>query len=97
MLIGDGNLAIRLMRDDETDYATMARWLTDPRVLEFYEGRDNPFPIERIRAEYSPRIMAEDEVTPCLFVLDEAPIGYAQFYPISELGRSESSWMRLRI
>lgn len=89
MLIQSGDLTLRLMRDDEDDYATMARWLTDPRVLEFYEGRDNPFPIERVRQEYSPRVMANDGVTPCLFELDGAPVGYAQFYPIDEDGRIE--------
>jgi len=39
-LIREDNLAIRLMRDDYGDYEFMAKWLTDPRVLEFYEGRD---------------------------------------------------------
>ncbi len=44
LLIQDDALAIRRMRDDEQDYEVMAKWLSDERVLEFYAGRDNPFP-----------------------------------------------------
>jgi aminoglycoside 6'-N-acetyltransferase len=86
-LIEDGDLALRRMHDDEADYGTMAGWLTDPRVLEYYEGRDNPFPIERIRREYSPRVLAEDSVTPCFFLLHGEPIGYTQIYALDEEGR----------
>lgn len=44
-LIQQGQCAIRLMQDQLTDYTTLATWLTDPVVLEYYEGRDNPFPL----------------------------------------------------
>ena len=77
------------MKDDEADYATMARWLTDPRVLEYYEGRDNPYPIERVRRELSPRLLAEEGVTPCFFVLQGEPVGYTQYYVVREPERLE--------
>jgi aminoglycoside 6'-N-acetyltransferase len=86
-LVEDRDLALRLMRDDEADYAVMARWLTDPQVLEYYEGRDNPFPVERVRREFSPGVLAREHVTPCLFLLNSEPIGFAQYYPIDEQGR----------
>ncbi len=88
-LAAEGDLSLRLMRDDEADYAVMAHWLSDPRVLEFYEGRNNPYSIQRIREEYSPREMIQDGVTPCLFMLNGKAIGYAQFYSIDENGRLE--------
>ena len=88
-LVWEHDLAIRRMRDDDADYQVMARWLTDPRVLEFYEGRDNPFTIDRIREEYSPRVLALEQVTPCLLVLEDSPIGYVQFYPVAKGSRSE--------
>ena len=44
MLFQKNEIAIRLMQDDIGDYQLMAKWLTDKKVLEFYEGRDNPFP-----------------------------------------------------
>jgi aminoglycoside 6'-N-acetyltransferase len=83
MFIRERDLAIRLMKDDDTDYSLMARWLTDPRVLEFYEGRDNPFSIDRIREEYSPRVLQLEHVTPCLLIFEDSPIGYVQFYPVT--------------
>jgi len=87
-LIREGNLAIRRMRDDCRDYELMAKWLTDPRVLEFYEGRDNPLPLDRIEEKYSPRVLGQENVAPCLLVYEDAPIGYLQFYPITEEAKS---------
>ena len=69
------------MRDDEDDYALLSSWLSDPRVLEFYEGRDAQQSIDDIRRSYSRRVMALENNTPCLIELDGTPIGYIQFYP----------------
>ena len=85
-LIRDGDAAIRLMRDDTADYQCMARWLTDVRVLEFYEGRDNPFPLARVMEEYAPRILLAEENTPCFLLYRETPIGYMQYYPVADSG-----------
>jgi len=87
-LIRERDLVIRRMQDDDADYSLMARWLTDPRVLEFYEGRDNPFPFDRICEEYSPRVLELEHVTPCLLIFEDSPIGYVQFYPITDDRRS---------
>ena len=85
VLISDADLSLRLMRDDEDDYAQMSAWLSDPRVLEFYEGRDSPYSIEDVREQYSPRLMAAEGVTPCFIEYDKAAIGYVQFYPMEEI------------
>ncbi|MBI4498767.1 MAG: acetyltransferase [Chloroflexi bacterium] len=87
MLIQSGDLAIRRMRDDPQDYERMARWLTDPRVLTFYEGRDNPFPLERVKEKYGPRARGEDQVTPCILEYQGQAIGYMQYYPLVEADR----------
>jgi hypothetical protein len=42
VLISDAEVSIRLMPDEPDDYQVMSKWLSDPRVLEFYEGRDHP-------------------------------------------------------
>lgn len=81
-LIREGNLAIRLMRDAHEDYSAMARWLSDPRVLEFYDGRDHPLDLALAQEKYSPRILNGEGVTPCILELDESPIGYLQFYEL---------------
>lgn len=83
-LVVDGDLLIRRMRDDDEDYASMAKWLTDDRVLEFYEGRDRPLTVDLIKQMYSPRVLRQDGVTPCLIIYGGRPIGYLQFYSEDE-------------
>jgi aminoglycoside 6'-N-acetyltransferase len=75
---------IRWMLDTPADYEVMAKWLTDPRVLEFYQGRDNAFSLERIKEKYAPLVLRLESVTPCLLTLADAPIGYLQYYPVTE-------------
>ena len=81
--IEDGEIAIRRMRDELSDYHLMARWLTDERVLEFYEGRDNPHDLTKIQEKYSPRVMGVEQVIPCILLYQDRPIGYIQYYPLA--------------
>jgi aminoglycoside 6'-N-acetyltransferase len=87
-MIEDGDLLIRPMRDDLSDYQMMARWLSDPRVLEFYDGRDQALTLNGtlngVREKYSPRILNAEGVTPCSLIYQGAPAGYLQFYPTEE-------------
>jgi len=76
------------MRDEPGDYQVMSKWLSDPRVLEFHEGRDHPLALEQIESEYAPRLHDEEDVTPCLIILQSAPIGYMQFYLVGEESRN---------
>ncbi|WP_346961868.1 GNAT family N-acetyltransferase [Clostridium sp.] len=73
-------VSIRKMEDTSFDYSLMAKWLSDPEVLFYYEGRDNAFNIDRIKEKYSPRILGEEFVTPCIIELNQKPIGYVQYY-----------------
>ncbi|MBM7583941.1 hypothetical protein JOC86_000478 [Bacillus pakistanensis] len=41
MLFQNGNLMIRKL--EKKDKYLLVKWLSNPSVLEFYEGRDNPF------------------------------------------------------
>ena len=75
-------LAIRRMRDGLDDYTLMSGWLSDPRVLEFYEGRDNPFDPAQVRDKYGPRARGEDHVVPCILEFEGRAIGYMQYYPV---------------
>jgi aminoglycoside 6'-N-acetyltransferase len=88
VLISDAEVSIRSMRDELGDYQVMSKWLSDPRVLEFYEGRDHPLALEQIQSEYAPRIRGEEDVTPCLIMLQSVPIGYMQFYLVGEESRN---------
>ncbi len=77
----EGPYCLRRMQDSADDYALLARWLSDERVLDFYEGRDHPFTLEQVREQFSPRVLAEEDVTPCIMDFECQPIGYLQFYP----------------
>ena len=80
LLFDEGSYTLRRMVDTADDYALLARWLTDARVLQYYEGRDNPQSLEKVRKKYSPRVLSEEGVTPCIMVYEGQPIGYLQFY-----------------
>ena len=79
--IRDGDLAIRRMRDTPDDYALVAKWLTDSEVLAYYDGRDNPSPLERVMEDFGPMARGEDATVPGIIEYLGAPIGYIQYYP----------------
>ncbi|WP_392479497.1 GNAT family N-acetyltransferase [Nostoc sp. C110] len=89
MLIQQDEIAIRLMQDEIYDYELIAKWLTDAQVLQFYEGRDNPFPLERIIETYKPMIEGNDPVVPCVFYYQNIPIGYLQYCALNDLSQTD--------
>ncbi|MDM9384936.1 GNAT family N-acetyltransferase [Chlorogloeopsis sp. ULAP01] len=89
MLFEKDGISIHLMQEDIHDYQLMAKWLTDEKVLEFYEGRDNPFPLERIIETYQPLVRGYDPVVPCLFYYQNIPIGYIQYYSVNDLPETD--------
>lgn len=63
------------------DAPLLAKWLSDPEVLRYYEGRDRPHDLELVRQHYYDEA---GDTTACLLLYEEKPIGYLQFYPLSE-------------
>ena len=88
-LVASGDIAIRLMRDDDEDYILMSRWLSDERVLEFYEGRDNPHDLTKVRQKYGPRVRGQENVVPCILTFQGTPAGYLQHYTVEGPGAEE--------
>ncbi len=78
-----GILGIRRLQDESCDYQLLARWLSDQRVLEFFDGRDKPQGVESVRATYGPGIRGEDPVVPCFITWDERPIGMVLYYALA--------------
>ena len=70
-----------LIRDfAKGDLALMLKWLTDDRVLEYYEGRDAGFTMETLADHYLEEIPANFRV---IIEYGGQPIGYGQVYRLS--------------
>ncbi len=79
ILFQNKNLLVRKL--EQKDSPLLAKWLSDPRVLEFYEGRDNPFDQDKVKKEfYDPN----DYVNKCIVAFEGSEIGYIQFYLLEE-------------
>jgi len=74
-IINVGNLQVREL--ERVDKVLLSKWLSDPEILQYYEGRDNPFNIEKVEQEF---FDVEENVTRCLVELSGIPIGYVQLY-----------------
>lgn len=72
-------LSVRTLNVD--DYPLLSKWLTDLRVLEFYEGRDNPHDLTKVAEVFGSK--DEPWVTACIVCHEGKEIGYIQFYPVS--------------
>ena len=84
MLVQRGDLRIRKL--EEKDQPLLLKWLTNPLVLEFYEGRDNPFNLEKVKKAFYP---LEDDEVRCIIEFKEHDIGYIQFYPLDDGTKKE--------
>ncbi|MFJ7935088.1 GNAT family N-acetyltransferase [Sporosarcina sp. NPDC096371] len=77
MLLQQEKLLVREL--ELNDKYLLAKWLSDPEILQYYEGRDNPFDMEKVEEKF---FREEDGATRCLIEFDGEPIGYIQFYEV---------------
>lgn len=66
---------------EPTDQKVLTKWLRNPRVLEFYEGRDRPYTEEMVYDEF---IGVQDAIERCIIIYHDQPLGYIQVYPLDE-------------
>ncbi len=69
---------IRVRTLNDNDFPLLLKWLTDERVLEFYEGRDKKYTLEDIKKHFSEKW--KDEVFRIIIEYQGNPIGYGQIY-----------------
>ncbi|WP_342587632.1 hypothetical protein [Alteribacter populi] len=50
MLFQKGSLKVRPLQKE--DRFLLTKWLSNPSVLEFYEGRDRPFDLEKVNKKF---------------------------------------------
>ncbi|WLR42391.1 GNAT family N-acetyltransferase [Bacillus carboniphilus] len=79
MIFQNEKLVVRPLRIK--DQHLLFKWLSNPKVLKFYEGRDNPFDIEMVEKKFYNR---NDETTRAIFEFAGTAIGYIQFYPLTQ-------------
>nr|WP_255294979.1 GNAT family N-acetyltransferase [Bacillus sp. AFS041924] len=77
----------------ESDVPLLSKWLSDPKVLQYYEGRDNPFSDEKVRNIFFTK---DPSIQMCIAMYENIEIGYIQFYKLdgdskSEYGYKDSS------
>ena len=78
-IIKAGKLHVRVLKEE--DKYLLAKWLSDPKILQYYEGRDNPFDVKKVEEKF---FEEGDDATRCLIEFDGEPIGYIQFYEVDE-------------
>jgi aminoglycoside 6'-N-acetyltransferase len=83
-LFNHNKISVRLL--SEGDASKLVKWLSDPVVLEYYEGRDRPHDLELVRQHFYERVQ---EITQCVVDYDGVEIGYIQFYLITDDERNE--------
>ena len=79
-LITEGK--IRLRELEESDKPILLKWLTDERILNFWEGKSSVFDMDRINAEYYCK--EEVEVIRAIIEFEGQSIGYVHMYNLDK-------------
>jgi len=84
MLFQSGKLKVREL--EKEDAGLLAKWLSNPSVLEFYEGRDRSFDLEKVRDVF---FTSDSDETRCIVLFEEKEIGYIQYYELEQSDRCD--------
>jgi aminoglycoside 6'-N-acetyltransferase len=80
VIVREGDLTVRLLRNDMADFALMARWREKPHVRRWWDPDEPPPTCEQIAAQYGTYTHPSSPTTPCIVEIEERPVGYVQFY-----------------
>lgn len=83
LLYGNGEIAVRSLEPE--DAGLLVKWLSDPAVLEYYEGRDRPHDMNRVLEHFYNDETETVQRGIILYRLQD--IGYIQFYPLGEAAK----------
>ncbi|MFS1516383.1 GNAT family N-acetyltransferase [Bacillus sp. SCS-151] len=90
MLFQNNKLKVRQL--ELKDNILLAKWLSNPIVLKYYEGRDNPFNVEKVNMEFYNRL---NGVTGCIVEYEGVEIGYIQFYELDDATRKAYDYVKI--
>ncbi|WP_338752718.1 GNAT family N-acetyltransferase [Bacillus sp. FJAT-52991] len=88
MLFQNGNLKVRKLK--EKDKYFLVKWLSDLTVLEFYEGRDNPFDLDKVNEVF---YVSKDDTVKCIVEYEDNEIGYIQYYQLDDETKKEYGYL----
>jgi aminoglycoside 6'-N-acetyltransferase len=92
MLFQNGSLKVRKL--EEKDRYLLAKWLSNPLVLAFYEGRDNAFDLDKVKKVF---YSSKDDEGKCMVEFGGNEIGYIQFYPLDDARKREYGYFNENI
>ena len=72
---------LRVRRLERHDKHLIVKWLSDNEVLQYYEGRNNPHDEKMVEEKF---YCVDIDKTKCIIEYSQTPIGYIQFYPVSQ-------------
>lgn len=75
------NNEICLRSLESQDAELLVKWLSNPTVLQYYEGRDRAHDMDLVQKHFYEN---RDEIIQCIFQFRSTDIGYIQFYLIDE-------------
>ncbi|MGE8205653.1 GNAT family N-acetyltransferase [Heyndrickxia sp. NPDC080065] len=80
MIFQKDKIVVRKLQ--EKDKVLLVKWLSNPVVLQYYEGRDRPHNLEMVNQHFYNR--KNREVIGCIVEYDGVEVGYIQYYPLDE-------------
>ncbi len=84
LLLKQEKLLIRPLTPE--DARLLLRWLTDPAVLEWWEGKSAVFTPQRVQEDF---YTEEPFLRRCIIEYEDSPIGYLQVYRLTDEERAE--------
>ncbi|MWV43639.1 GNAT family N-acetyltransferase [Paenibacillus sp. HJL G12] len=78
-ILTKGDLAVRPLLAE--DAPLLSKWLSDPKVLEFYEGRDRPLDLKLVTEQF---YREDSDSVRNIILYRDKPIGYIQYYEIDD-------------
>lgn len=88
ILFQNQELSIRTLEPNDAEL--LEKWLSNPVVLEYYEGRDRPHDQTLVQQHFYD---GADTVTRCVIIYESVAIGYIQFYEIDEEEKEEYGYV----
>jgi len=87
-IIKNDKVGIRTL--EESDKLTLLKWLSDERVLTYWEGKSSIFNLDRINNDFY--LDPDTSVNKHIIELYNKPIGYLQFYKLDKNGFIEYNY-----